>query len=135
MEFTMPSIAASTRTTLGRGLLTLFSAGFDPSGGGAAPGTYGQMPAAPPPQKSKFWLYLLGGCGCGVILLVACCGGLPFAGLYFSNKVVAQALRQEVEGNAQVQEHLGEIQSLNMNIMETGAEKSKRGGTANWVVV
>src|SRR5690349_3112555 len=100
MESPMPLTASSTCTTLGRELLTLFSAGFPPSGG--APGTYTEVPVAPPPKKSNFWLWLLGGVGCAVLLCVGCCGGMPFFGLYFGNKVIAEALKREVQGDPQV---------------------------------
>ncbi len=46
------------------------------AGGPVPPGGYGQTPFAPPSQqKSRWWMYLLGGCGCSGVLLLLCCGG------------------------------------------------------------
>ena len=128
----MPSLAASTRNTLGRGLLTLFSAGLDPATG-TAPQTYGQMQGEPP-KKSNFWLYLLGGCGCSVVLVIACCGGFTYFGYTKGMEFLATALRQEVADNPAVKDNLGEISSLKANVIESAKEKQDRGGINNWLV-
>ena len=48
--------------------------------------------------------------------------------------VVGDQLRPEVEDNADVKENIGEIDSITMNIMETGKEKQERKDNANWIV-
>ena len=128
----MPQIAPSIRTATARDLLTLFSAGFQPATG-PAPQTYGQMQAEPP-RKSNFWVWLLGGCGCSAILLVACCGGFTWFGYTKGQEMLGEVLKQEVADNVDVKENLGDITSIKANFMESATEKQKRGGTNNWLV-
>ena len=81
-----------------------------------------------------------GGCGSSVaaaaraILLVLCCGGVSYWGFSKGMSVVGDQLRPEVEDNADVKENIGEIDSITMNIMETGKEKQERKDNANWIV-
>jgi len=78
---------------------------------------------------------MLIGLGIGGLLCAGCCGGFTWFGYSASTKLLAQALQQEVAGNADVQENLGDIKSITMNIMDSGQEKQKRGGTGNWIVM
>jgi hypothetical protein len=114
--------------------LTLFSAGFgnDPS---AAPNPFSATPGYPPPSKpSRWWLWLLGGLGCGGLLLILCCGVFGYFGFRASTEILAQALRGEIANNDAVKEHLGEINSLQTNFAESAKEKQTRGGGNNWIV-
>jgi hypothetical protein len=110
--------------------------GFGPQAGGS-PNPYANTfgPQQPPPKKSNLWLWILGGLGIGTVLLIACCGGLSYMAVNFSNKVVTEALRNDLSGNPVVDEHLGEIQSLNTNLMESGAEKQRRNTSVNILVI
>jgi len=104
-----------------------------------AAGSFAQDPFAPPPKKSSWWMWLLGGCGCSVVLLVLCCGGVSYWGAtkggQFLGKVLQEALQEEIAGNADVEEHLGEINSLTVNFVESGQEKSARGSSENVLVM
>ena len=126
-----------TQTTAGlaAGSLSFFSADFGT--GGASPGGYAAGPFAQPPtpKPSRWWLWLLIILGGGGLLCAGCCGGFTWFGFSASTKILAQALKQEVADNADVKENLGEITSINMNIMESGREKQKRGGTSNWIAM
>jgi len=118
-----------------RELLT-FSSGFG-QGGPASPSAYADAPLSPQPQPkpSRFWIWIVIGLGIGGVLCAGCCGGLTWFGFSAGTQVLAQALRQEIAGNADVQEHLGEINSMKVNFMESAEEKRKRGGTDNWLVL
>jgi hypothetical protein len=106
-----------------------------PLGGGPAPaGAFAQQPYAPPPRKSNWWVWLLGGCGCSAVLLVLCCGGFSYWGFSKATGVIGDQLKKEVADNADVKENLGEIQSISMNLMETAEEKKNRNDTSNWMV-
>src|SRR5262245_61918896 len=107
------------------GSLSFFSADF--GSGGAAPSAYAERPLSPQPQPkpSRFWIWMLIGLGIGGLLCAGCCGGFTWFGYSASTKLLAQALQQEVAGNADVQENLGDIKSITMNIMDSGQEKQK----------
>jgi hypothetical protein len=134
MAFTMQSAFAQFSISSARDLFIL-SSGFD-QGGPAAPimyaeGPYSQQPA---PKPSRFWIWLVVGLGVGGLLCAGCCGGLTWFGFSAGTQALAQALRQEIAGNADVQEHLGEINSVKMNIMETANEQKTREGANNLMV-
>jgi len=103
-------------------------------GGPAPAGGFAPPPYAPPPRKSNWWIWLLGGCGCSAILLMLCCGGVSYWGFSKSMNVLGDLVKKEVEDNPDVKEHLGEINSITMNLAETTKEKQARGGTSNWIV-
>jgi len=105
-----------------------------PIGGPAAPGAFAQPPYAPPPRKSNWWVWLLGGCGCSAVLLVLCCGGLTYFGVSKGLGAAGEQLKKQVADNADVKEQLGEIESISMNLMETGQEKQKHNDNSNWLV-
>ena len=91
--------------------------------------------ASPPAKKSNLWLWILLGVGGGAAALVICCGGGTYWAISASSRMVGDALRQEVRGNPIVEERLGEIASLEANLVESGEETQKRGGSNNWVVM
>ncbi len=102
--------------------------------GGPAPAAFGQPPYAPPPRKSNWWVWLLGGCGCSAVLLVLCCGGVTYFGVSKGLGAAGEMLKKEVADNADVKEQLGEITSISMNLMETAQEKQKHNDASNWLV-
>jgi hypothetical protein len=94
----------------------------------------GQPPFAPPPQKKSWWVWLLGGCGCSVVLLLLCCGGLTYFGVSKGMGALGELVKAEVADDEDVQENLGELTSVSMNIMETANEQKARGGESNLIV-
>jgi len=109
-----------------------------PAGGPTSPAsfaqpTYGQ-PNVPPPQKSKWWMWLLGGCGCSSILLVLCCGGVTYFGVSKGMGALGELVKKEVEDNEDIKANLGDDLSVTMNIMETASEQKARGGESNLIV-
>jgi hypothetical protein len=106
-----------------------------PFAGGPTPSdAHGQPPVVRPPQKSRGWVWLLGGCGCSVVLLLLCCGGLGYWGYTKGEAGLTTLVRQEVEDNDDVKEHLGEITSLKTDFIESASEKQTRGGSSSWLV-
>jgi len=107
-----------------------------PLSGGPVPGGYAEAPfGQPPPQKSsRWWVWILGGCGCSTLLLLLCCGGFTWWGVSKGNQVLADLVKTEVADNEDVKENLGEITSIKMNLMETGSEQKARGGAGNLIV-
>lgn len=112
-----------------------------PLSGGPTPGGYAEAPfGQPPPQKSsRWWVWILGGCGCSTLLLILCCGGIGYWTVAKGGKLVGGAIKEQLEkeiaGNDDVAEHLGDIQSLSMDFIESGKETQSRGGGANWLVL
>jgi hypothetical protein len=90
---------------------------------------------APPPKKSNWWVWLLGGLGIAGVLFVGCCGGMIFWGMSQANAVIGDALKQEVAGHPAVEQHLGNIESLSTNYQQTGEETQKRGSGVNVLVI
>lgn len=109
----------------------LFSAGGGQFGGGgqnpySTSSSFG--PQQPPPKKSKAWLWILVGVGLAGVLGLVCCGGLGLWGFSLGTQVLGDELKKAVAGNADVQQHLGDVESVSMNIMATGEEGPKRPG-------
>ena len=81
---------------------------------------YGVPPSPPPtPRKSRKRLaWVLA--GTGALLAVLCCGG--FGGLaYFGLNLVKTEVRNQVRDHPVVVEHIGEIQTFDINLTESGA--------------
>jgi hypothetical protein len=111
-----------------------FSAGFDPNQP-PPPNAYAPGPLAPPPRRgSRVLLWVFGGIGCLGVLALLCCGGLGYFGFRAGTGALTQSLKQEVAGNAFVEQEMGEVQTVSMNLMETGPEQKRRGGEGNWMV-
>jgi hypothetical protein len=68
------------------------------------------------------------------VLLLLCCGGFTYFGYVAGQQGLATLLREEVAASAEVQEHLGEINSLSTDFFASAQEKQTRGGTSNWLV-
>lgn len=79
-----------------------------------------QSPYNASQKKSNKWIWI-------VLLLVGggfflvCCGG--FGGLmYFGLGVVAAEVENQLQDHPAIREHIGEIQSFDMNFVKSGAE-------------
>ena len=137
----LPSLNRSA-TAIAPSGLAWFSSGFGGQGGSfgqsggfgpaSQPNPYANQPGfgAPPPKKSSAWIWILGIVGVGGLLVCGCCGGT----IWFSLSMVNDAMQQEVAGHPAIAEHLGEIQSMSMNVNATGEETEKRGGGATVLV-
>lgn len=78
-----------------------------------------------PPKKSNTWVWVLGVIGVvGLLTVMLCCGGLYFA-YQKGTQVLGEQLKPELEGNAVIVEHIGEIESLQMNLTDLVAEVQK----------
>jgi hypothetical protein len=92
-----------------------------------SPNPYAASPSTPPnaPKKSNVLMYVL--IGVGVTLLVGCsgCGGLMMWGGMNAMNLVASTLKPTLQSDPVIQEHIGDIQSLNMNFVATGQEGEK----------
>lgn len=139
---TTPSVTTPRPASTLATWLLAFSSGYgqDPGFGPAATNPYapqsgGPFGQTPPPKRSNIWLWVLGGVGIATLLVCGCCGGLSWWGVSASGQVITQFLREEVRDSPIVAEHLGEITTLNMNLVESGKMKRERGGTNNVLVI
>lgn len=82
-----------------------------------------QAPDAKPEKKSRFWIWVIGVFG-GLCLLglLVCCG----AGFWLLN-FLTDGYQQQLTGNPAITEHIGQIQSMKMNLTKT-AEESENAG-------
>ncbi len=94
------------------------------------------VPQGAPPKKSNKTLWLILGCGGGLILLgLLCCGG--FVGLgFFGINMASDQIKAQIANDPAIQENIGEIQEMGMDFGATGAEAQKNqnnGGQASTV--
>ncbi|MGV3605903.1 MAG: hypothetical protein ACO1RA_05810 [Planctomycetaceae bacterium] len=112
-----------------------FPSGQVPQGSFSNAGGFGTQP---PPQKSNFWMIFF--VVVLVLLLICCgCGGAVVWFTYTGVQQVAGAIGGEVvkpyQNDPAVQEHIGNIQSANMNFTESANESQKAGGKNEGVLV
>ena len=118
-----------------------FGGGFGPANPNAyAPPNFGHNPYAnpygdprfpqrPPPSGSRWWLWLLlGGMG---MLFCLCCGGAAL--VYFGFNIIEQELTPQLENDPVVQEHIGEVQSVEFDFMKS-IDENETGGDAEALV-
>lgn len=93
----------------------------NPSSGRGSANAFGASTNRPEPQKSNTIWWILGILGFltigGAIL---CCGGGYFM-IQFTSQVVAEEVKRSVANDAAIQEHIGTITDLDMNLTATGA--------------
>lgn len=88
----------------------------------ANPGSFGQ---APPPKKSKAWIWILGIVGGIGILGCGCCGVVGYMGYGAVEKQLSSMLQQQIQNDPVIQEQIGPIESVNWEVMEVdGLQKS-----------
>lgn len=104
---------------------------FDQPGGSAGqpagtPSSATAASTAPAKKKSRLAIWLVGGCGTVMLLsLLVCCGGI-----YFLLNFLTDSYQQQLANNPVIREHLGEIESLDMNLTKTAeAAESSDGDT------
>lgn len=88
----------------------------------------GERFGQPPQKKSNVWLWVIGIIGGFIVVgALVCCGGLYFT--YQAGKtMLAESIRTELRGNPVIEENLGEIQSLEMNLGATGQQNQGQDG-------
>lgn len=71
------------------------------------------------PRKSNVWLWVAGIVGgLALIAAIACCGAV-----YFTLQVApGMLLQEELQANATIQENLGDVESVKINLSATGRE-------------
>jgi len=76
-------------------------------------------PFKQPPKSSsgKPWYWVLGGCGF-VTLLLFCGGGI--AAVIFGLNLVEEDLKVQLRDLPQVRQHLGELQTIEVNFLKSG---------------
>jgi hypothetical protein len=77
----------------------------------------------------KVVLLVLGGLGCLGLLLVLVCAGFGWFGL----KMVKDQAQVALQQNPVIQEHIGEIESIEMNVIAAGAQGGAAGGGGAFV--
>jgi|GEM_PF-1285428 hypothetical protein len=96
---------------------------------GAANNPYGNPFSDPrfqpqPPKKSLWWLWLLLGGG-GAFACLLCCG--LFGLVYVGFNVIESELTPQLQRDPVVQEHLGEVKSVEFDFMKSVSESEKSG--------
>ena len=99
--------------------------GYDPSGG--------ERFGSEPPRRSNVWLWVIGGVlAVGLLGVLACCGSIFFA-FQFGSGMLADQLQGELQGNPVIREHIGDVESAQMNLTATAQEAQE--AEANDVLV
>lgn len=81
-------------------------------------GTYGQ---APPPKKSKAWIWILGLVGGAGILICGCCGVMGYMGVGAAGTQLSSMLTQQIQNDPVIQEQIGPLESVTWALMELPA--------------
>ena len=81
--------------------------------------TPGYADGGAPPKKSNTWLWVLGILGAiGVVGALVCCGGSFFA-YKAGTGMMAEAFKAQLVGNPVIEDQIGTIDSMNMNLGKT----------------
>lgn len=72
----------------------------------------------PASSSRNVWYLALSGCGC-LLMLLLCGGGI--AAIYFGLNLVEEDLKVQLRDHPQVREHLGELQTIDVNFIKSGA--------------
>ena len=82
-----------------------------------------------PQKKSNVWLWVLGTIGVlGVVGALVCCGGGYFA-YQAGTGMMAEIFKEQLSGNPVIEEHIGTIESMSMNLGATSANAEKSPGS------
>ncbi|WP_372725529.1 hypothetical protein [Novipirellula sp.] len=89
----------------------------------------------PPPPQSNTWKWVIGIIlGVCVVGGLVCCGGAYFM-FRMGQGMMADMITQEVAANPVIQEHIGEIQSAELNLAATGEAGQNEPGTLAFDIV
>ena len=84
---------------------------------------------------SKVWLWVLGIIGgLTVIGALVCCGGGYF-GYQAVTNMIAEAYKSQLQGNPVIVEHVGEIESMKLNLTTTQEQAQSSGGMMAFDIV
>ncbi|MEX2176560.1 MAG: hypothetical protein WD872_19500 [Pirellulaceae bacterium] len=103
--------------------------------GGVNPYAGGAFGQTPPPRRSSKWPWILGIIGIGGLLLCGCCGGTTYFFYSFGTGVMTEELKKEVAADPNVEQHLGEIQSLTIDLFASAEEAEKRGSSQQVLLI
>lgn len=80
----------------------------------------------PPPKRSNVILWVVLGVVGTAVAASCCCGG----GMYFSVGVLSNEVKNQLAQDPVIQQHLGDVKSVSVNIMAAAEDKQKnnRGG-------
>lgn len=87
---------------------------------------------SPEPEKSKNTCLILGIIGGGFVAFLLVCGGCCFLGFQASFEQIEQQIASNLDGNPVVDEHLGSIESAELELIAT-AERQQTEGSDAWV--
>ncbi len=83
----------------------------------------------PTPKKSNTWLWVLGIIGgIGILGAIVCCGG-SFALYRAGSSALAEQLKQNLAGHPTINDQIGDIQSMSMDLIATGKAGEAKPGT------
>ncbi len=74
------------------------------------------------PKSSNTWLWVLLGLG---VMSFLCCGGIVAGVAIFGMNIVAQEVADQVRDNPKFREHIGELQSLDVDWVATSAKNDQ----------
>ena len=77
--------------------------------------------ATPPKRSGSVWPWVLGIGGGFVLAGVLCCGCIGAFG-YIGVNQLSQFVKQQIENEPVIQEHIGEVQSVSMNVFAAAEE-------------
>ncbi len=82
---------------------------------------YHEPPSTASPKKpdKSLWIFALLGGGFFLVALVCCGGGAAFFG--FALNFAEEDLKHQLRDNADIRQHIGEIEEFSFNFMKTGA--------------
>ncbi len=92
------------------------------------PSNQASGPGQPQKKGSKAWIWIIGIIGVvGLVGAIACCGG-GYALFNLGTGMLAEAFKQQLDGNPVIEEQIGQIESLEMNLSKTAQQGQNSNG-------
>lgn len=104
-----------------------YGGGYTPPNPSNPYANVGQFGQAPPPKKSKAWIWILGIIGGGGILVCGGCCGMSYWAYSFGMSTIANQTKDEIQGRPEIQEHIGTIETATPDLMAGVQETQKKG--------